>query len=143
MRRSKQEMQIRLINSDQRDIDDFIEWYVKELKLYILGNLNRRELIRFENYFRLDKKTQLFNIYTIFRKIVDSINFAKFSDEYVIEIDELATYQGIRLVNIADLITHGNLMVASYPILEDAFRYFEDNFSNYWKEYYELGGGKR
>ena len=136
-------MQIQLINSDQRDIDDFIEWYVKELRFYILGNLDRIELVRFENYLRLEKKTQLFNIYTIFHKIVDSIIFAKFNDKYVIKIDELATYQGIKLVDIAGLITYGNLMVASYPILEDAFKYFEDNFSTYWKEYHELGGGKR
>lgn len=127
-------MVINILNEDQYDLDDFLEWFIKEIKIYLLDNVNKDSLSRFRDTFSSISNTTI-NVYNLFLTIVDNLIYTRFRDKYVIGIDNSAKFKGINLLDAAELINYGNLRLVEYPIFSDTFNYFTTNFADYWEEF--------
>lgn len=127
-------MVINILNEDQYDLDDFLEWFIKEIKIYLLDNVNKDSLSRFRDTFSSISNTTI-NVYNLFLTIVDNLIYTRFRDKYVIGIDNSAKFKGINLLDAAELINYGNLRLVEYPIFSDTFNYFTANFADYWEEF--------
>ena len=119
----------------------FVDMLIYKMKDWFNANFDSKKLTLAQEY--VDSAPQYKSIFI--KKIdlveccyiaLNNLKSEHYSARYVIRLNDDVLYgTTIKLKEIINLITYGNLVVKPYPIFVNMFNFFQNNIDEYYNEY--------
>lgn len=135
-----------IIESNNDDLDEFIEFLINQIKLKVGSTLKPDRLTSLDAQLNSSnilsqmsyKKNKKLSSYDIIMGAMDNLVYSKYKTaKYIIQINPIKKIPGtnIKYVDIINLINFGGMGISPYKIIGDTFDYFENNINYYYKIY--------
>jgi hypothetical protein len=123
-------MRLRVNISSTKVDNGFIEFIIKQLKLYIKNNLDIKRLSAFDSYFISNLNVTAMKVIL---QALNNIVYKKYKSYYIIDVDNNVKLvnNDAKLYDVCKLINYGNLAIPGYPIFTEAFKHFEEHIDMY------------
>ena len=137
-------MNLHISNEDELDLNEFCNWLIEQMQIYMQSNIDERQLARFDAFIfnnqiirTIDNSNRYISCKSILIGSTYNLIFEKTSNEYIISINPNInipnTYN--KFIDIVSLIDSGNLSLPSYPIYSDMMEFFAKDLQLYYEEY--------
>ena len=136
-------MNLIIKNNLNVNIRDFCNWLIGYMLSYLQENIDKRQLIRFDEYINNNDiinfiyQKRYISCYDILISSINALNITANGDTWIIEIDRDASIPNTyaKFFDIIALINYGNLSISPYPIYTKMMDEFAENLSDYYEKF--------
>lgn len=127
--------------------DEFFNWLITEIRIYVFSSIDDSKLLKIDNYIN---SNDFFK--SVFKKSISSkealyasmynLQIKRYWNRVVIQIDPNKMLYGTttKLITVAKLVNYGALSVIGYPVITKCFKFVEDHIEGFYEKYQWLRG---